>query len=64
MDTLWASVSNKSKLQTFMRKGVIENAENTCLEEVETVFIVSVLISMSITNRGLPCVIIRSGLNY
>ena len=39
MDTLRASVSNKSKLQMFLRKGVIENAENTCPEEVETVFI-------------------------
>ena len=39
MDTLWAPVSNKSKLQMFLRKGVIENAENTCPEEVETMFI-------------------------
>ena len=39
MDILWASVSNMSKLQMFLRKGVIENAENTCTEEVETIFI-------------------------
>ena len=64
MDTLWAPVSNKSKLQMFLRKGVIENAENTCPEEVENGSFVSVLISMSITNRGLPCVIIRFGLYY
>ena len=64
MDTLWASVPNKSKLQMLLRKSVIENAENTCPEEVETVFIFSVLISMSITERGRHCVIIRFGLNY
>ena len=39
MDTLWPQVSNKSKLQMFLRKGAIENAENMCQEEVETVFI-------------------------
>ena len=41
MNTSLASVSNKSKLQVFLRKGVIENAENTCQEEVEIVFICS-----------------------
>ena len=39
MDALWASVSNKSKLQMFLRKDMIKNAENTCPEEVEAVFI-------------------------
>ena len=28
MDTFWASVSNKAKLQMILRKGVIENAAN------------------------------------
>ena len=39
IDTLWPSVSNKSKLQMFLGKGVIGNTENSCREEVETVFI-------------------------
>ena len=43
MDTVWPPISNKSKLQMFLRKGVIENTENSCREVVETVFIVSVL---------------------
>ena len=38
MDTFWTSVSNKAKLQMFLRKGVIEeNATNVC-PEVEIVF--------------------------
>ena len=37
MDTFWASVSNKAKLQMFLRKGVIENAANMC-PDVEIVF--------------------------
>ena len=36
-ETFWASVSNKGKLQMFLRKGVIENAANMC-PEVEIVF--------------------------
>ena len=37
MDTFWASVSNKAKLQMFLRKGMIKNAANMC-PEVEIVF--------------------------
>ena len=32
MDTFWASVSNKAKLQMILRKCVIENAANICPE--------------------------------
>ena len=49
MDTIWASVSNKSKLQMFLRKGVIENAENTC-PEVEIV-----CICFCAQNMTFPC---------
>ena len=62
MDILWAPVSNKSKLQMFLRKGVIENAD--AQKKLKQCSFVSVLISMSITSSGLPCVIIRFGLNY
>ena len=37
MDTFWVSVSNQAKLQAFVRKYVIENAENMC-PEVEFAF--------------------------
>ena len=56
MDTLWASVSNKSKLQMFLRKGAIENAEYTCLEGVETVFI-----CFCVQNMTCPCQSLTEG---
>ena len=43
MDTLLASVSNKSKLQMFLRKCVIEKAEYTCPGKVQTGSFVYVL---------------------
>ena len=49
MDTFWASISNKAKLQALLRKFVIENAENMC-PEVELVFSGFCAQSMS-----LPC---------
>ena len=54
MDTLCASVSNKSKLQVFLRKGVIEN-ENTC-PEAETVFT-----CFCAQNMTFPCQSLREG---
>ena len=56
MDTLWASVSNKSKLQMFLRKGVIKNAENTYPKEVETVFI-----CFCAQNMTFPCQSLTEG---
>ena len=40
----------------FLRKGVIENAENTCPEEVETVFI-----CFCAQNMIFPCQLLREG---
>ena len=59
MYTFWASVSNKAKLQMFLRKSMNENAANM-YPEVEIVF--SCVITMSVTNRRLFDVIIRDGL--
>ena len=55
MDTVWASVSNKAKLQMFLRKGVIENAANMC-PEVEIVFS-----PFSAQNLILPCPFLIEG---
>ena len=52
MDTFWASVSNKSKLQMFLRKGVVENAENTC-PEVEILSICFCVQNMSFSCQSL-----------
>ena len=55
MDTFWASVSNKVKLQMFLRKGVIENAANMC-PEVEIMFS-----CFSAQNMLLPCQTLKEG---
>ena len=49
IDTFWASISNKAKLQALLEKWVTENAENKC-PEVEIVFSHFCAQSMS-----LPC---------
>ena len=47
IDTFWASISNKAKLQALLRKYVIEHAEHVC-PEVELVF-------SSAQSMSLPC---------
>ena len=53
IDTFWASISNKAKLQALLRKWVTENVENKC-PEVEIVFGNFCAQSMS-----LPCQILK-----
>ena len=55
MDTIWASVSNKAKLQMILKKGVIGNAANVC-PEVEIVFS-----CFSAQNMLLPCQSLTEG---
>ena len=52
---IWSSVSNKSNFQMFLRKGVIENAENMC-PEVEIV-----LICYCAQNMTFPCQSLTEG---
>ena len=55
MDAFWASVSNKAKLQMFLRNGVIENAANMC-PEIEIAFS-----CFSAQNILLPCQSLTEG---
>ena len=55
MDTFWASVSNKAKLQMLLRKGMIENAANMYPE------VIIVLSCFSAQNMLLPCQSLTEG---
>ena len=55
MDTFWASVSNKAKLQMFLRKGMIENAANMYPE------VIIVFSCFSAQNMLLPCQSLTEG---
>ena len=55
MDTFWASVSNKAKLQMFLRNGMIKNAANM-YTEVEIVFS-----CFTAQNMLLPCQSLTEG---